>query len=622
MKSNFGYYISKIQVSGSNMLPAELEFSPGFNVVSGLSNTGKSYAFACINYMLGGKQPKKIPVSENYFDYFLEIKTYDGKTYTLFRNINDTNYSLKECEIKKFFSTEKVTHLKPKQSTNDENVSTFLLNICGFANLKVKVNSLNKTRNLSFRDVIKYIMVDEERIITEKSPIFSGQYAQVSVEQSIFNLILTGDDEKELPLIEEPKMFTSRINGQIEFVNSMIENLSDRINNISNSKMNFEPEKINSKLEILKSELLNTTLELESMLNIKREIVNNIEEFSSKKIFQNELIDRFILLKEHYENDLKRLEFITEGENYFRQLSSVLCPLCGGSMDNKHYECLIENENKNVNIIESIEVEVQKIKSKLKDLESTTNEALSEKNFLIGKINKLEEEFKIIEKEIKEKLEPMKLITNSEIDELLKVHAYINEKNLLSNELTKYYEQKNQLVSKLKNKPKPKKEFVETNYEVMKEFCIIIEEMLKKWKYNNLSTVNFNTDPKIYDIDINGIARSANGKGIRAITYSSFVIALMNYCIKFKLPHPKNILLDSPLTSYRGGNLQLKNEEVNKDMQNSFFEDLSNLEKDRQLIIFDNKEPPKDLIPKINYIHFTGHKNNGRYGFFPISEKK
>ena len=53
-------------------------------------------------------------------------------------------------------------------------------------------------------------------------------------------------------------------------------------------------------------------------------------------------------------------------------------------------------------------------------------------------------------------------------------------------------------------------------------------------------------------------------------------------------------------------------------MEDAFFNDLSTIANDRQIIMLDNKDPNDEVISKINYIHFTGDKSNGRQGFFPL----
>ena len=49
------------------MPDAALNFEDGLNVIAGASETGKSYAFQCIDYALGaGKAPKKIREAAGY----------------------------------------------------------------------------------------------------------------------------------------------------------------------------------------------------------------------------------------------------------------------------------------------------------------------------------------------------------------------------------------------------------------------------------------------------------------------------------------------------------------------------------------------------------------------------
>ena len=80
------------------------------------------------------------------------------------------------------------------------------------------------------------------------------------------------------------------------------------------------------------------------------------------------------------------------------------------------------------------------------------------------------------------------------------------------------------------------------------------------------------------------------------------------------IPHPGFVVLDSPLTTYKGKKSQ---EDVNGDIQDAFFSDLASLVNNMQIIILDNKEPSSEVKEKINFEEFTKDENNGRYGFFP-----
>ena len=70
----------------------------------------------------------------------------------------------------------------------------------------------------------------------------------------------------------------------------------------------------------------------------------------------------------------------------------------------------------------------------------------------------------------------------------------------------------------------------------LRRFCAEIEAVLKEWNWNGEGRVEF--DDSAYDIVVDGQARQSHGKGVRAILYSAFVIALLRYCYSNGRPHP------------------------------------------------------------------------------------
>jgi hypothetical protein len=85
------------------------------------------------------------------------------------------------------------------------------------------------------------------------------------------------------------------------------------------------------------------------------------------------------------------------------------------------------------------------------------------------------------------------------------------------------------------------------------------------------------------------------------------------------LPHPYSVVLDSPLTTYHGKDAKAS-EDIEINMQDSFFRSLSKISSDKQIIVFDNKVPPDDVIKSINYVLFSGEDGQGRKGFFPYTK--
>jgi hypothetical protein len=192
MSSNLGFYISKLHIIGTNKKVAKLEFFKGANMISGLSDTGKSYIFGCLNFMLGGGDvPKNIPEVKGYEDLYLEIKTFSGKVFTLKRKLKGGNFTFKEVELEHYSNNGIEKKLLAKHSnTNVDNISTFLLKLCGFKEVFVRKDQRNSKRELSFRDIAKFTLIDEERIITEKSPIYFGSSCGKSLK--IILLLLSG----------------------------------------------------------------------------------------------------------------------------------------------------------------------------------------------------------------------------------------------------------------------------------------------------------------------------------------------------------------------------------------------------------------------------------------------
>ena len=116
---------------------------------------------------------------------------------------------------------------------------------------------------------------------------------------------------------------------------------------------------------------------------------------------------------------------------------------------------------------------------------------------------------------------------------------------------------------------------------------------------------------------INDQARGSFGKGYRAFTHAAFTIGLMRHCRKRGIPHPGFVLLDTPLNPLRDPD-GMDGDTVPEPMKHAFYEDLASDATGCQFIIFENTEPPKTLVGRMNYLHFSANPKVGRYGFFPL----
>jgi hypothetical protein len=153
---------------------------------------------------------------------------------------------------------------------------------------------------------------------------------------------------------------------------------------------------------------------------------------------------------------------------------------------------------------------------------------------------------------------------------------------------------------------------------VAEAFALQIEAILKEWHFPEAERVFF--DPKSRDLIIAGKARTARGKGLRAITHAAFTIGLLQFCKSKDKPHPSFVILDTPLRAYRepeGSEDDLRGTDLNV----RFYNYLAGLPDDRQVIIIENSDPPASIAARPQVVMFSKNPHSGRYGFFPIAEE-
>lgn len=115
--------LTRLVLSGNKKRNAVLEFQKGLNVISGDSDTGKTFAFQCLDYIFGAqKELKDITEAEGYSLISLEF-TIDGKSYRLERLIGDNKINvIHQGEIRKLSCKH--------DPTNNNNLSRYLLRVC------------------------------------------------------------------------------------------------------------------------------------------------------------------------------------------------------------------------------------------------------------------------------------------------------------------------------------------------------------------------------------------------------------------------------------------------------------------------------------------------------------
>ncbi|MDX1761084.1 MAG: AAA family ATPase, partial [Christiangramia sp.] len=198
-----GFYLKKLLIKGPNVPDTEISFEKGTNLVSGPSQSGKSYIFSALSYTLGRTQaPKRIKESKGYNSFFLEIRPFeDDKPYTLKRKLDDFEIFVKECKADDFESSEvNQVGYRSNSTINENHIAHFLLSFCGLEEKKLlKSVEKNTTENLSISTLRKFTFIPEDKIIKNESPFyFSDNYTNYTRDKSLLSVILSGEDFSDI----------------------------------------------------------------------------------------------------------------------------------------------------------------------------------------------------------------------------------------------------------------------------------------------------------------------------------------------------------------------------------------------------------------------------------------
>jgi hypothetical protein len=615
-----GFYIKKLCVTGVGKQDACIEFDKGLNVVSGASDTGKSYIFSCLEYMLGREEsPKVIPESAGYSNVYLEIKERaTNKSITIHRKIGDSSAQIKYCTINDFPKSQfQMSQLAVKASSKTEaNLSRFLLRLCGLDEVKLKKNKENEKANLTFTDIRKLTCIHEQRIITEESPFYyDSQYITRTKSQSLIKFFLSGKDDSELKTHEKGEITETRIRSKIEVLKDQLEFKLDKYRESTEALEGTPKVSADSEIDDLNMRLLETNQELESLGKHRNQIFQSIEQKKRTLFQKQELKDRFQLLAQHYNSDLERLQFVNEGNNILEQLQNKVCPVCYQEIHEEHEEHLTTNDK----VAEAVNAETTKIQVKLEDLSDTNKELELTISALTDELNIAIEKYDAINLRIINELNPQQDFIKKRLSKIVVFERLSTRILVLEEEIDEIQIRIQELEEDLLNSPKDSKATINISKLHIDKLNKSVERRLTKWNYDTNVKTNFDPSYKVFDFSIGTKLRNSYGKGKRGVSYTAAIIGLMDYCKLSNTPFTSNLIFDSPLTAYQENKADKGKKDVAPtDIINSFYSDLASISQDVQIIILDNKSPNAEVSQKINHIEFTGVKGTGRFGFFPV----
>lgn len=587
------FYIEKIIVTGSGKTDSIIELSNGVNIIYGPSNTGKTYIVKCIDYMFGSKR-EPIDISTGYQYIKIIVRTQCG-TITMSRKIGENKIEVSSND-NNVPSGKYAT--KASKTNYDKTINSVWLSLIGINDLHLVISNENyKKQILSWRTFSHMFMLTETKIISEYSAILSGRDTSNTAVIASLIFLLSGQDFAETETKDTKKIKEAKKNAVKAYINKELFRLSERNQELLAQLKENPNIDIAVEIEKIMAEISTNEKRINSSIEENQKILAKLYEKNENLSECNVLLNRYDELTTQYDADLKRLNFIVDGEANLNASFSTHCPFCDGEVVVK----------KNQNYIDAAKSDYKKIKLQAKDLESASKELRSEKLSLEQEIGTLMAKKKSIEELIEKELKPQVFNLKEKLSaykDAIECQKEIDILKKLSEQKTAdMIENDTDEESELKFKVKE-----HLDYSFINELSNGIKSFLENCNYDNLLSVIF--DKADMDIVINGKKKSSNGKGYNAYFNSVVAIVLSRYMESKAKYSPDFLVLDSPI-------LSLKEKETKKPsetMRNILFENIVDNQKGIQTIVIENE------IPEINYkdaniIHFTKEKNNGRYGF-------
>jgi hypothetical protein len=590
-----------------------VDFGVGLTVISGASDTGKTYIANTVDFLLGASSPPPDnPQSRKYNRALLGIQT-TCSPITVERDFRESVVQVYEAPLDSLNEqTQKKQMAASLRGNPSESLSQYLLSLIGLGDKLIRKNQYGEKSALSLRHIAHLTVVSEERIISKTSPVLSGDTMSAPLERAIFSFFLTGMDDAELTVVEKPKDKKARLNAEEGVVQSILQKKQESFSKIMGDDADVKGRlaKIEGAIAQATVLLSATQSQIETLEADRKALWTQLQKIKSRNLFIAEQLKRFALLEEFYNTDHRRLESIIEAGRAFETLPGGECAVCGSKLNERPSTPTEE-------FLTACGSELAKLQQLATELRVALKDLVDEQERNLTAIQTLEGKLSESQRQIDNTLQPQSSRADVGLGELIRLKTEVSKALEIQVEIGEL-EKRIQEIDGARKQKIPKSNGI-SNIGTARaaKFCAVVQEILQSWKYPLNGNVAFDPEAQKFDIVIGDQDRGSMGKGYRAITHAAFLIGLMRYCRREGIPHPGFVLLDTPLNPFKGPD-DGQGGTVNDEVKNAFFEALAADTSGDQVIVLENTEPPASVISKICYHHFSKNTSTGRYGFFPL----
>jgi hypothetical protein len=622
--SKHGISLRHLVFTGPGLEPATLSFVDGLNIVFGASDTGKSFIVKSISYMIGASSKlPKIEERDGYDAAWLGFVLPTGREATLYRSTKGGGLKLHEGLVTTAENGAGIP-LAVGEGKKGETVSHYLLDAIGLADKLIVKNASAEKDKLSIRLLAPLVLVEEDSIISGRSPIlYSGQHTAVTFEKNLFRLLLTGQDDSAVQTVMTPKTRKVVTTAKVEIIDELIDQIDSQLGDgkIDRLELQQQTERVDASLRSLHETLERAQNDIDALVSERRAKTDTKLEFTARLAELDVTLQRFASLDAVYRSDIARLEALEEGGFILRAMSGQDCAVCGAPPSaQRHNHAADEIERSHL----AAAAEARKIEREQRDLARTVTSLTAESNGLRTAIGDLDRTLLTIEQKIAEG-RPKEAAARNDYEVFFSKKSGLERIASLLARRDALVVKKSQVEEKLPGQKPEDKMPVGIDGPTAYAFGKTVREILETWRFPRAAEALF--DVPTSDVTIGGKERADSGKGVRAILHAAVNVALLIFCRERNLPHPGFVVLDTPLLTYREplrsrhGDLSEDEVEIKRTrLATHFYNHLASLEDLGQFIIIENADPPTDLAKAPNIETFTASRDLGRYGLFPLND--
>jgi seryl-tRNA synthetase len=522
------FWIESIHYSGEDVRTTTVEFKPGFNIVHGPSDTGKTYLAKTIKYMLAGAT-SPFPAETGYTRITMTLRTSEGKI-KLTRTIGSTKTTVSADHV--FGIPHDEYAAQPTESNmNEMTVSDILLRLIGIDERRVVLtNQYGSRKPLTWKTFADTLHRSEGRITSEESIFSTAKYTTLSA----FITLFYDQDLSLLPEHDDPAILKTRKDILVPRLDERLRTIENRLAFLQDEFLKTGTRDVSEELALLSDQLtaLNQTQDAAraQLAQVTKRITDTEQELAVRSMSSRRYDD----LASVYVGNIKRLTFVTDAQTAIEDIETpATCPFCDNPLP----------ATEDIDYRQAAQAEAETIAQDLEEL-STVRATLDQHlNHLHQRLEDLQEQQRAIERQLADAVLLQIAELRQQIQPLEQHQAAVTEYRMLEAEHDDLQEQLTDLLNPIEpsNEYDPTAHFPSAFYTEMTRY---LQEILTETQFAGAQQAIF--DSADFDIKIGHRAKRSHGKGYRAFFNTIVVLALRRYIHEHATHKPPIVVLDTP----------------------------------------------------------------------------